>query len=78
MAVLERMGVPRPEAAKTAVAAEKGDPEAKKIVEEALTEEEQPLTEDDVPRKISDPLTLSADNIDTHGWNLLMKQLAIR
>ena len=71
MDVLERMGIPRPEAAKTAAAAEKGDPKAKKVVEEALTEEEEPMG-------ISAPLTLSADNIDTRGWNLLMKQLAIR
>jgi hypothetical protein len=81
MAVLERMGVPRPEAAKTAVAAEKGDPKAKKVVEQALTEVENPLTEEEEPMEpmgISAPLTLSADNIDTRGWNLLMKQLAIR
>ena len=79
MDVLERMGIPRPEAAKTAAAAEKGDPKAKKVVEQALTEVEDPLTEEEeTPMGISAPLTLSADNIDTRGWNLLMKQLAIR
>ena len=79
MDVLERMGVPRPEAAKTAAAAEKGDPQAKKIVEDA--ESSNALVEDEpMPNSlmVNDAMALSEDNIDTRGWNLLMKQLAIR
>jgi hypothetical protein len=70
-AVAEYHGLTPAQAEQVAQSAEQGNPEAKEMVEEALTE-------DDVPRKISAPLTLSADNIDTRGWNLLMKQLAIR
>ena len=78
MAVLERLGVPRPEAAKTAAAAEKGDPEAKKVVEEAMDDDE--LTEDDLSDQVLAPaeVLVSAERLELEGWGALMKQLNIR
>ena len=77
-AVAEYHGLTPAQAKQVTQSAEQGNPDAKQMVEEA-TGDDDPLVEDKMPQpQISAPLALSADNIDTRGWNLLMKQLAIR
>jgi len=77
-AVAEYHGLTPAQAEQVAQSAKQGNPKAKEMVEEA-TQGNDEFEEEDVPAPaISAPLTLSADSIDTRGWNLLMKQLAIR
>ena len=78
-AVAEYHGLTPAQAEEVVQSAEEGDPQAKKIVEDA--ESSNALVEDEpMPNSlmVNDAMALSEDNIDTRGWNLLMKQLAIR